>query len=979
MVKIDSRGRQEIREQLKKRAAGYTPEWNLDEESPDIAAALALACADMFEGTVRKINSLPLKNEIAFFNTIDSSLLPAAPSEGYVSFGLSSEDMGTTEVPKGTVLSSYGGDGEPVRFETLDEVLVSPAKIAAAFCVDDSLDRIGRYETVTSFEQGLFSLPRENLQTHTLTMSHPYAFNIDTEGVLCLCFCRGAGAPLMSSAVAALADSSVKIEYLSADQGYVPFEDIHERGGRLYLRKQRDMPAIVSGGEQPALRITAPDIAPVKELCYSYAEALPSGRGIVPDMIYNGNTELNPDQFFPFGERFQLFSEIYIGCAEVLDKRGASVTLSFDLNMIKVPIENQIEDEIKWKWIANKDSFKERASYEIAITEVIWEYYNGYGWSRLFKGSEYSDIFNYTQGVTGSFRSMTFICPEDMSPVFVGACEDVFIRARVIKAENLYKLRGNYISPEIRNISFEYHYEDRGCRITDSAICNCLEEKSCGEGEEFTPFYGTGVKGRAVYLGFNVHPDNGPLRIMWDVREDPLAQRSELVWEYLSESGWKHMNMVDETESFTAAGLTIFLDNHGFKREHIFGEELYWVRISDRGGAFAAGNAAPPVIEGIYYNSVRAVNTDSHREETFAMNVYTENAEFALSMKSLLDVEVYVNEYPSVTEEERRLLLDEGRLREVTDSAGMITEQWVKWQEVSTFITENGSSRCFIADRSRGTVTFGSGRKGRIPSASASDNIRIIYTTGGGRRSNAAPGEINSMERSIGFVSSVTNPKRFYGGCDTETVYEALRRSSVMLRTQGKAVTVRDFEELAFAASRSIEKVRCFKGRNIAGEPEHGAVTLVVLKDRDSEFSTLRRTLESYLLPRMAGSLAASGKFYITEPAFVKMNIKAELAADRLEGIFELKRRAEQCIRDCIGSYSGREGSRSWMLGRIPNEQQLRSALLRIKSVEFIRSINITAFVSGAGGFTETDPEEIKAMPYILPICGESDISITLV
>ncbi len=200
-----------------------------------------------------------------------------------------------------------------------------------------------------------------------------------------------------------------------------------------------------------------------------------------------------------------------------------------------------------------------------------------------------------------------------------------------------------------------------------------------------------------------------------------------------------------------------------------------------------------------------------------------------------------------------------------------------------------------------------------------------------------------------------------------------------MLRTQGKAVTVRDFEELAFAASRSIEKVRCFKGRNISGEPEHGAVTLVVLKDRDAEFSTLRRTLESYLLPRIAGGLAASGKFFITEPTFVKMNIKAELAADRLEGVFELKRKAEQCIKDCIGSYSGREGSNSWLLGRIPNEQQLRSALLRIKSVEFIRSINITAFVSKAGGFAEADLNELKKMPYILPICGESDISITLV
>ncbi len=748
MVKIDSRGKEEIRGQLRSRAASYTPEWNLDPESPDIAAALALACADMFEGTVRKINSLPLKNEIAFFNTVDFSLLSAAPSEGYVSFGLSSEDVGTTEVPKGTVLSSYAGDGEPVRFETLDEVLVSPAKIAAAFCVDDSLDRIGRYETVSSFGKGLFSLPGGNLQTHVLTMTHPYAFNIATEGELCLCFYRGAGAPLVSSAIGALADTeNVKIEYLTAEDGYVPFRDVRERGGRLYLRKQADMPAMICSEEQPALRITASDISSVNELSYSYAEVMPSGKEIVPDMIYNGSTELGTDIFFPFGERFQLFSEIYIGCAEVLDKRGAVVTLSFDLSMIKVPIENQIEDEIKWKWIANKDSFKERASYEITITEVIWEYYNGSGWSRLFRDGSYSDIFNYTQGVTGSFRTMTFVCPKDISPVFVGTGEDMFIRARVIKAENLYKLRGNYLSPQIRNISFEYHYEERGCRILDSSTFNCLEEKICDNSGEFSPFYGTGVKGRAVYLGFDLPPDNGPLRIMWDIREDPLAGRAQLVWEYLSESGWKHMNMVDETESFTAAGLTIFLDNHDFKKERIFGETLYWIRISDKSGAFASGSAALPVIDGIYYNCVRAVNTDSHREESFAMNVYTENAEFALSMGGLLDIELWVNEYPSLTEEERAALLGEGRLDEVTDGAGLITEQWVKWQEVSTFITEDSSTRCFIADRSRGIVTFGNGRKGRIPSASNTDNIRIIYTTGGGRRSNAAPGEINSMVR----------------------------------------------------------------------------------------------------------------------------------------------------------------------------------------------------------------------------------------
>ena len=981
MVKVDSRGRKEIRETLRKRAASYTPEWNMDMDDPDIAAALALACADMFEGTVRKINNLPLKNEIAFFNTIDSSLLSATPSEGYVSFGLSSADVGTTEVPKGTVLSAYAKDGEPVHYETLDEVLVSAAKIKAAFCVDDGLDLIERYGSTESFEQGMFSLPGNNLQTHVLTMDHPYAFHIATEGDLCLCFYQKGGLTLKSNVLGVLADSgNVTIEYYAGEErGYVPFREVHERNGKLYLHKQADMPEIVREGTEHALRFTVRDITKVKNFRYAFAEAMPTGKRIVPEIVYDGNAELGVDSFFPFGERFQIYNEIYIGCGEVLDKRGAVITLSFDLNMIKVPIENQIEDEIQWKWVANKDSFKERTSYEISITEVIWEYYNGYGWSRLFRDGQYSDIFNYTQGVMSSFRSMTFVCPDDIDTAFVGAGGNMFIRARILKADNLYKLRGFFLSPQIRNISFEYYYTERGCRLSDMRTFNCLEEKVCEPGTEFTPFYGTNCKGRSVCLGFPVAPDNGPLRILWDVRENPHAKRTELTWEYLSEKGWKSMNMVDETESFTAEGLTIFLDNHGFARKQLFGEELYWVRIRDEAGVYASGAAMMPVIDGIYYNSVRAVNVDSHKEENFAMNVYSENAEFALSKQGLLDVEVYVNEYPALTGEECRLLQSEGRLREVTDNAGLVTEQWVRWNEVGTFITENGSSRSFITDRSKGTVMFGNGRKGKIPPVSNIDNVKVIYTTGGGKRSNAEPGKIDSMERSIGFVSSVTNPKRFYGGCDTQTVYEALQHSAVMLSTQGKAVTVRDFEELAFAASRSIGKVRCFKGRNLRGEPERGAVTLVVLKDGDCDFCTLRRKLADYMLPRIAGILASSGKFYITEPSFVKMNIKTELAATGLEGIFELKRRAEQCIRECIESYAGREGSNSWLLGRIPNEQQIRSALLRIKRVEFIRNIKITAFVSGAGGYVETDIDKLKEMPYILPVCGESDISISLV
>ena len=66
------------------------------------------------------------------------------------------------------------------------------------------------------------------------------------------------------------------------------------------------------------------------------------------------------------------------------------------------------------------------------------------------------------------------------------------------------------------------------------------------------------------------------------------------------------------------------------------------------------------------------------------------------------------------------------------------------------------------------------------------------------------------------------------------------------------------------------------------------------------------------------------------------------------------------------------------MLGRIPNEHQIRSAMLRIENIEYIKNIKITAFISTSGGLREIDPEGIRELAYILPVCGDNDISITL-
>ncbi len=986
MVKVDDRSKEDIIEQIKQRAKSYTPEWNLDTDNPDIAAALALVYADMLSGTLKKINNTPLKNKIAFFNMMNASLMPASPSEGYVSFALSSDDVGNTEIAKGAVLSSYAADGDTMRFETCDDILVSPARIVKAFCADDNESFIGEYENFGEEKTSLFGLPKINLQKHTMLLSHPYAFGLRSDGRIALRFFFVGGTASGYDSVKALAaGGAAEIEYYSGEKtGYVPFADVQEQNGELILFKGAHQPATEADEDGTNIRITVKDMSRVRNLMFSHMEAFPCGEAIVPDKVLNGNVEYDINEFYPFGERFGLFDEVYFGSSEVLSKRGAKVTVSFDMSIMEVPIENQFDDGgINWKWIANKKDLKETKSYKIAITSVIWEYFNGTGWSRLFPDSTAADLFSIREGVTSCFKSMTFTCPEDISETFVGAHSGYYIRARILKAENLYKNKGWYLAPLVRNISFEYHYEDHGCRISDIVTYNNISQQRYdpvnAAKDGFSPFINSGSGNRTVFFGFSAPPDKGPMRILWSIEEGTAAARPKLEWTYLTDKGWKPMNMVDETEGFSKVGSTVFLDNHGFCRKRIFGEDLYWIAVTDREDVYRTKRAGLPMVNRIYFNTVMVSNVDSHNEEYFAMNIYSEDAVLTLASGNVLDLELYINEIDSIREKELLELEKEERIIRVSGNGGIDSEIWVKWNEVNSFAVEGNESRCYVLDRSTGKITFGNGRKGRIPPVSDVNNIRVTYTTGGGERTNISAGKIGGLERSYGFVSTAVNPKSFYGGTDTETIHQAMRRNAVMLRTQGKAVTIRDLESITFNASKNIRKLRCVSGRNASGSKENGAVTLVVLKRENSEFVRIRNEIADYLKDRLPGNLISDERLYIVEPTFVKINVRAEIQTDDINGIFELRKNAQKCLEDYFGAFSGSDGDNVWRLGVIPNEQQIRSALTRVKEKLLIRRLYITMYVLTAEGLKEIDSDATENYSYILPQSGEHDITVTVV
>lgn len=76
-------------------------------------------------------------------------------------------------------------------------------------------------------------------------------------------------------------------------------------------------------------------------------------QGILPDTIYGAGEECNIHEYFPFGERLDLYSEVYFGCQEVLSKSGAQITLSFGIDFVRIPLDGE-KKQIEWEWVMKK-------------------------------------------------------------------------------------------------------------------------------------------------------------------------------------------------------------------------------------------------------------------------------------------------------------------------------------------------------------------------------------------------------------------------------------------------------------------------------------------------------------------------------------------------------------------------------------------------------------------------------------------------
>jgi hypothetical protein len=133
----------------------------------------------------------------------------------------------------------------------------------------------------------------------------------------------------------------------------------------------------------------------------------------------------------------------------------------------------------------------------------------------------------------------------------------------------------------------------------------------------------------------------------------------------------------------------------------------------------------------------------------------------------------------------------------------------VRWEEVPSLFKQLPTAQVFAAELDeQGTTTlqFGDGRNGaRLPSGV--DNVRATYRIGLGLAGRVRAGTLTgAIDRPAG-LGDVVNPLPADGGADPETAEQARASAPRTVRTFGRAVSFRDFEELV-AASSEVAKAQ---------------------------------------------------------------------------------------------------------------------------------------------------------------------------
>ncbi len=764
-----------------------------------------------------------------------------------------------------------------------------------------------------------------------------------------------------------------------------------------------------------------------------------------PDEGFSNDTPLTFDDdgpIRPFGRRPTTAAIFSLACEEAFTKPGSAVELRFEA---VDEAAGEADDETETDGTDGDESTDAAAAAAEAAAddepadqlddgsgpdqsdentpEIAWEFWDGNGWRQL-------RVDDGTRTLRES-GSVSFTIPESMVDTEQFGHENRWIRARLVSGdygqpkvvetgEHNWETVTDHISPPtFESVSVAYTQPARPVNsiVTTNNRSTRQIEPDDGEFHPFVPLPG---EQQALYLGFDRALRNGPIQLYLPL-EGVVYPDSFNPWlnvEYCSDPDrgrWTRLEITDGTADFAERGIlscTFPEPTVGFE---LFGVERHWLRIRVTGDEFVRTTGAvfvpedgteshaadgtafydadvsirddrtrtAPVLYGVHPNTQWAENVELIEDEGLGSSSGTGRQRFSFSSRPVMDPEIWVDEHESLSETQRRRLLQTS-----PDSVDRITRDgtvrafWVQWEVVEDFFTSGTSERHCVVDQTGGVVRFGNGKHGMVPPA-GENNVRASYRIGGGSDGDVEAGAITGLSEAIAFVDEVSNPEASEGGEDTEPVEQLVSRAPKQIRDRGRPVTTDGFERIALSASRELARVRCKPGMDANGRSQTGCVTLLIVPNVDQPKPVppvaLTNRVEAAVRADAPLSLVGNSESNLTVrgPTYLETSVDVRLQTTGKENLTDIKEQIEHELQAFIHPLTGGPSGDGWEIGRVPPPVVFSSHLEQLPAVARIEEIAVTYETAGDELTLAGNDTEPRVPPDVLIYSGRHSIAVS--
>lgn len=552
-----------------------------------------------------------------------------------------------------------------------------------------------------------------------------------------------------------------------------------------------------------------------------------------------------------------------------------------------------------------------------------------------------------------------------------------------IYGKAVWSITPNFNPPLISDINIKYFLKEeinlQHCLAHNNLEYRGFTEKSRGEGDAgFKPFIPLPEKHPTIYMGFKDALKKGNISIFVSLVEkiQSVDAIRKIKWTYWSKapdlsggvegmgigtellfensSGGKpvtetavvgsdsdfrytrdirilkrtHLEVSDNTEYLTRSGTLEFIGSSEQLKTSKFGKECCWLMGTlDRD---LNEDFEPPLIRGIYPNTVWAENAETTRDEIIGSGDGEGNRSYNVVKSPIISPEIWIREMISKDEGEA---LSGGDIQEIKDDAGGIMETWVRWNAVDDFSDSDSRSRHCTLDNAMGEVLFGDGVAGRIPPI-GKNNIKVNYKSGGGIKGNVAKGEISIIKTTVAGVDHVINHEPSEGGSDAEPLEAFLKRGPHRIKHRDRAVTEEDFERLAMTASSHIARTNCFIANNIL------KVIIVPTGSEDKPIPStgLLKKVKKYLLER-SSNLIPPESIEVREPSYTEVRITVDAVPEFIDQAITLEKEMSERLKEFLHPLTGGPGKNGWEFGRDIHISDVYALLKSINGVDRVEKL----------------------------------------